>query len=115
MCSSDLIVYLEKGERKPSDRTVLKMADAIGIDRADLYLAANPELREFLKINDTNEVQFTDWPTGLRDLANDAALRARLNISDAEIETVSGLRMRGRVTTVEQFVTLILNLRWIFA
>lgn len=109
------IVYLEKGERKPSDRTVLKMADALGIDRADLYLAANPELRDFLKISDDNAVQLAELPSGLRDLSADAALRERLKITDAEIETVAGVRMRGRVTTAEQYVALILNMRWIFA
>lgn len=108
------IVYLEKGERKPSDRTVLKMADALGIDRADLYLAANPELRDFLKIGDDNAVQLAELPSGLRDLSADTALRERLKITDAEIETVAGVRMRGRVTTADQYVALILNMRWIF-
>ena len=108
------IVYLEKGERKPSDRTVLKMADALGIDRADLYLAANPELRDFLKIGDDNAVQLAELPSGLRDLSADTALRERLKITDAEIDTVAGIRMRDRVTTADQYVALILNMRWIF-
>lgn len=109
------IVYLEKGERKPSDRTVLKMADALGIDRADLYLAANPELRDFLKISDRNEVVLSDMPAGLAELAGDAELRTRLKITDDEIASVAGVHMRGRVTTASQYLTLILNMRWIFA
>ncbi len=109
------IVYLEKGERKPSDRTVLKMADALGIDRADLYLAANPELRDFLKINDANEVQLTELPPGLRDLSADVALRKSLNVTDDEIDAVATIRLRGRVTTAEQYLTLILTMRAVFA
>jgi len=109
------IVYLEKGERKPSDRTVLKMADALGIDRADLYLAANPELRDFLRISDRNEVVLTEMPAGLQALADDAELRSRLKITDEEITNVSGVHLRGRVTTASQYLTLILNMRWIFA
>lgn len=108
------IVYLEKGERKPSDRTVLRTADALGIDRADLYLAAKPELREFLRISDTNEVQLSEMPSGLKLLAEDTVLRERLGITDAEIEAVRALRMPGRVTTAAQFTALILNMRWIF-
>jgi transcriptional regulator with XRE-family HTH domain len=109
------IVYLEKGERRPSDRTVLRMADALGIDRGDLYLAANPDLREFLSINDGNEVQLAEMSGGLRALTDDQELRGRLAITDAEIETVSGLRLRGRVTTPAQYAALILSVRYIFA
>jgi transcriptional regulator with XRE-family HTH domain len=109
------IVYLEKGERRPSDRTVLRMADALGIDRGDLYLAANPELREFLSISDTNEVQLAAMPSGLQLLADDSVLREKLSITDAEIDAVQGVRMRGRVTTAAQYTALILNMRWIFA
>ena len=109
------IVYLEKGERKPSDRTVLKMADALGIDRAELYLAANPELRDFLPITERNEVLMNELPAGLRELAADTDLRQRLNVSDEEIETVAQFRLRGRVTRADQYLTLILNMRFIFA
>lgn len=109
------IVYLEKGERKPSDRTVLRMADALGLERGDLYLAANPELREFLTISDTNEVHLNEVPAGLKALTEDTVLRERLAISDDEIASVRGLHIRGRATTAAQYTALILNLRWIFA
>ncbi|MCK6574858.1 helix-turn-helix transcriptional regulator [Myxococcota bacterium] len=109
------IVYLEKGERKPSDRTVLRMADALGIDRGDLYLAANPDLREFLNISDGNEVQLAEMSGGLRALTEDRALCDRLAITPDEIDTVAGLRLRGRVTTPAQYAALILSVRYIFA
>ena len=109
------IVYLEKGERKPSDRTVLRMADALGLDRGDLYLAANPELRDFLTISDSNEVKLNEVPAGLKALAEDTLLRERLAITDEEIAAVQGLHIRGRATTPAQYLTLILNIRWIFA
>ena len=92
-----------------------RMADALGIDRADLYLAANPELRDFLKISDSNEVQLAELPSGLQALADDPVLREKLAITDAEIDAVQGIRMRGRVTTAAQYAALILNMRWIFA
>jgi transcriptional regulator with XRE-family HTH domain len=109
------IVYLEKGERKPSDRTVLRMADALGIDRGDLYLAANPDLRDFLTISDGNEVRLADKSSGLRALTDDRALRDRLSITDQEIDAVAGLRLPGRVTTPDQYAALILSVRYIFA
>ena len=83
--------------------------------RLDLYLAANPDLREFLIINDGNEVQLAEMSGGLRALTEDHELRGRLAITDAEIETVAGLRLRGRVTTPAQYAALILSVRYIFA
>lgn len=109
------IVYLEKGERKPSDRTVKKIAEALGMDKGDLYLAANPQVREFLVINDRNEVERDELPDGLRELVDDRALCERLAVTDDEVATAAGLRLRGRVTTAEQYLTLILLLRRLFA
>jgi transcriptional regulator with XRE-family HTH domain len=109
------IVYLEKGERKPSDRTVMKIARALELDKADLYLAANPHVREFLTINEENQIQRDDLPDGLRRLLDDGELCRRLEVSDDEIAGVSQLRLRGRVTTAEQYLTLILFLRRLFS
>lgn len=108
------IVYLEKGERKPSDRTVLKIARALDLDRGDLYLAANPQVREFLDVNDHNELVVDGLPDGLRRLVEDAELRQRFEVSDDEVASVARLRLPGRVTTSEQYLTLILLLRRLF-
>jgi transcriptional regulator with XRE-family HTH domain len=108
------IVYLEKGERKPSDRTVLKIARALELDRGDLYLAANPQVREFLDVNDENELVLDGMADGLRRLVEDADLCKRFEITEDEIASVARLRLRGRVTTAEQYLTLILLLRRLF-
>ncbi len=109
------IVYLEKGERKPSDKTVRKVADALGLNKADLYLAANPQVREFLKIDDRNQVVRDEVPDGLKKLTDDAARRRTLDVTDDEIESVARLRLNGRVTTPDQYLALILTLRYVFA
>jgi len=109
------IVYLEKGERKPSDRTVVKIADALDLNRGEIYLAANPQVRQFLNVDDGNTVVRDALPGGLRRLSADEELRARLDITDDEIAAVAGVRFNGRVTTAEQYLTLILVMRDIFA
>ncbi len=109
------IVYLEKGERKPSDKTVRKVADALGIDKSDLYLSANPQVREFLQVNEHNQVDREQMPDGLLELAADEELRGTMEITDEEIEMVGRVRLNGRVTTADQYMTLILTLRYVFA
>jgi transcriptional regulator with XRE-family HTH domain len=109
------IVYLEKGERKPSDKTVRKVSDALGLNKADLYLAANPQVREFLKIDDHNQVVRDEVPDGLLALSADTTRRHTLGVTDDEIDVVARLRLNGRVTSPDQYLALILTLRYVFA
>ncbi len=109
------IVYLEKGERKPSDKTVRKVADALGLDKGDLYLAANPQVREFLTIDDGNSIKRDKMPEGLRALLDDHDTCESLAINEDEVDAVRHLRLNGRVTTPDQYLTLILTLRYVFA
>lgn len=109
------IVYLEKGERKPSDKTVRKVADALGLNKSDLYLAANPQVREFLKIDESNKISRDEIPNGLKELADDATRRRTLGVTDDEIRAVAQLRLNGRVTSPDQYLALILTLRYVFA
>lgn len=109
------IVYLEKGERRPSDRTVRKVADALGLDRGEMYLAANPQIRDFLEVNDDNQVEKDELPDGLQDLLADTELCAQMGITDDEVDLVGHVRFAGRRTTKQQYLSLILNIRYIFA
>lgn len=109
------IVYLEKGERRPSDRTVRKVADALGLDRGEMYLAANPQIREFLEVNDDNQVDREELPDGLQALLEDVELSAQMGITDDEVALVQHVRFAGRSTTKQQYLSLILNIRYIFA
>jgi transcriptional regulator with XRE-family HTH domain len=109
------IVYLEKGERRPSDRTVRKVADALGLDPGEMYLAANPQIREFLEVNDNNEVVHDELPDGLQDLLEDIEMCEQMGITDDEIALVSNVRFAGRSTKKQQYLSLILNIRYIFA
>jgi transcriptional regulator with XRE-family HTH domain len=108
------IVYLEKGERRPSDRTLRRVAEALGLDKGDLYLAANPQVREFLDVDEDNRVNRTELPEGLKALAEDQSTRAALTITDDEIERVACFRFHGRATTAGQYASLILTMRYVF-
>ncbi len=109
------IVYLEKGERRPSDKTVRRVAEALELDKADLYLAANPQVREFLNLDSEKNWIRDNLPEGLQALAANSALRASAHITDDEIASVASMRFQGQVTRPEQYLALIMNLRFIFA
>lgn len=112
---ANYIVYLEKGERRPSDRTVRRVADALGLDPAEMYLAANPQIREFLDVDEAFRVQADELPEGLADLIDDVELCEAMGITDDEIALVSHVRFAGRATKKQQYLSLILNIRYIFA
>ncbi len=109
------IVYLEKGERRPSDKTVRKVADALGLDPGEMYLAANPQIREFLEVNDQGEVIHDELPDGLQALIEDIELCEQMGITDDEIALVSNVKFAGRSTKKQQYLSLIMNIRYIFA
>lgn len=113
-CQPNYIVYLEKGERRPSDRTIRNVAEATGLDKADLYLAANPQVREFLTLDEDRALVREQLPEGLDALAADGRVRSVHSITDEEIDLLSSLRMNGRATTAEQYLTLVLTMRYVF-
>ncbi|MCA9537853.1 MAG: helix-turn-helix transcriptional regulator [Myxococcales bacterium] len=109
------IVYLEKGERRPSDRTVRRMAEALQLDAGDLFLAANPQVREFLRLDQPPETRNAELPVGLQALIEDTETCVRMGVTEDEIALASQLRLSGRVTNARQYLALILAMRYIFS
>jgi transcriptional regulator with XRE-family HTH domain len=108
------IVYLEKGSRRPSDKTVSRLADALELDRSELYLAANPQIRDFLRFDEDRVVARDNLSVGLTALRDDTETRTRLEITDAEIAMCAGVHVNGHATDAEQYATFIQMARYIF-
>src|SRR5271155_6062281 len=47
--SIPFIGHLEANKRRPSEATVTKLADALGLDRGELFFLANPEAKALLQ------------------------------------------------------------------
>lgn len=109
------IVYLEKGERHPSDRTVRRVAEALGLDKGELFLSANPQVREFLQIDDDNVIRHEYLPSGLKALLEDDELCDQFEITGDEVALLAKVRFEGRATSAQQYLALLLNVRYIFA
>src|SRR5208282_3551352 len=47
--SIPFVGHLEANKRRPSDTTVTKLADVLGLERSELFFLANPEARALLQ------------------------------------------------------------------
>src|SRR5208282_1641640 len=47
--SIPFVGHLEAGKRRPSELTVSRLADALGLDRGELFFLANPEAKSLLQ------------------------------------------------------------------
>ncbi len=61
--STPYVGLLESNQRRPSDAIVSKLADALGLDRGDLFFLANPNARELLK-GDGQETPAAEYGVG---------------------------------------------------
>src|SRR5215467_6804513 len=47
--SMPFVGHLETGHRRPSEKTIGKLAKVLGLDQRELFLLANPGSRDFLR------------------------------------------------------------------
>jgi transcriptional regulator with XRE-family HTH domain len=83
---ANYIGYLERGMRHPSQKVVEKLSTALKLDPQDLYLLANPKVRNLL-----GSSKGGGGTSGLQQLLKDAAAQRQANISNAERDALSQL------------------------
>lgn len=82
---ANYIGYLERGMRHPSQKVVEKLSTALKLDPQDLYLLANPKVRNLLGSSKGGS------PSGLQQLLKDSAAQKTAGISAAERSALSQL------------------------
>ena len=109
------IGYLERDKRHASPRITGLLADHLGLNRSYLFLASNPEIKEFLSINeDTYELAEPVLPQSLLEFKGDEALQSAHGITDAELEMVEKLAFLGEPRDKMDYVLLVQMIRRIF-
>lgn len=99
------IGYLERGKRHASPRIAGALAQHLGLNRAYLFLASNPHIKEFLNINeDTYEVSEQPLPQSLLDLEQDAALRQTHGIGDEEMALLKRCSFLGEARDKQDWI-----------
>ena len=86
------IGHLEAEKRHPSEKVVVKLANALELDGRELFLLANPGAKALI-----SEQPKPSGRSAWNDFARDDKARKVHNISDEEMETLSRVAKMGEV------------------
>ncbi len=104
-CRPHYIGYVEAGSRRPSERVLEKLADALDLDRAELLLLAYPTLRAALP-----GAPATDNSAWERFKAN-TRLHTRHGITRQELRALEAVALLGTVRTQRDFLFILQTIR----
>lgn len=82
---ANYIGYLERGMRHPSQKVVEKLSTALKLDPQDLYLLANPKVRNLLGSSKGGST------SGLQQFLKDTAAQKQAGISNSERNALAQL------------------------
>jgi transcriptional regulator with XRE-family HTH domain len=102
--STPYIGHLESGKRHPSQKVVVKLADVLGIDRAELFLLANPQAEAI--VGPRNLTNFA-WD----EFQKDENIRRTLRITRSELKTLARVSAMGEVRSPRDFVFILGTIR----
>jgi transcriptional regulator with XRE-family HTH domain len=103
--STAYVGHLESGNRHPSDNTVARIANVLGLDGRELYFLANPGAREVLDRAQPNAA--SSWES----FRKDTQLRGLHNITPEEMELLSRVALLGDVQSLHSFIYILKTIR----
>jgi len=98
--------HLESGKRHPSETVVVRLADALGVDRPELFLLANPRAEAIIAPRAQPAAQ-SAW----EEFRKDKRLHRIYNISAAEMALLSQIEMLGRVRSARDYMFILNTIR----
>jgi transcriptional regulator with XRE-family HTH domain len=96
------IGHLESGKRHPSDETLTRLAEVLGLDRRDLFFLANPRTHALLNPESKSTTDST-WD----DFRKNEQLRRVHNIASDEMEMLSRVALVGDVPSARDFIYIL--------
>jgi transcriptional regulator with XRE-family HTH domain len=100
------IGHLETGKRHPSEKIVTRLAEVLGLDARELFFLANPGTKRLISRN--HESNGTSaWNAFCRD----ETFRKIHNISEQEMQALSGVAPLGEVRTPRDFLFILNTIR----
>ncbi len=103
--STPYIGHLETGKRHPSEEVVERLADALGFDRKDLFLLANPKAKAIMAMPDTTPA--SAW----EEFRRNAQLQSSMHVTGEEMEMLSRVALMGQVREPRDFVYILNTVR----
>jgi transcriptional regulator with XRE-family HTH domain len=100
------IGHLETGKRHPSEKLVTKLAEVLGLDLRELFFLANPGTKRLISRN-----QESNAASAWNAFSQDETFRKIHNITDLEMQALSGVALLGEVRTSRDFLFILNTIR----
>lgn len=104
-CRANYIGYLESDVRHPSQKLLLKLARVLDLDAQELFLLANPQMREV--VAPKAEVDVSTWDK----FKANKRLHTRHGVTKAEIAALENLAALGPVRSERDFLFILQTIR----
>jgi transcriptional regulator with XRE-family HTH domain len=104
--STPYIGHLESGKRHPSDETLTRLAEVLGLDRRELFFLANPRAHALLSPESKSTTDST-W----NDFRRNEQLRRVHHIASDEMEMLSRVALVGNVPSARDFIYILNTVR----
>jgi transcriptional regulator with XRE-family HTH domain len=100
--STPYVGHLEANKRHPSDKVLSRLAEALGLDRRELFFLANPRAAELLKTDQTDNKKPT-W----EEFCKDERVRRAHNITSSEMGLLSRIALMGEICSTRDFIYIL--------
>jgi len=105
--STPYVGLLESDQRHPSDAIVSKLADALGLDRSELFFLANPDTRELLKTESQSAKVASAW----EQFQADGKLQRLHNVTPDEMGMLQRVALMGEIGSARDFIYILNTVR----
>lgn len=99
------IGHLEANKRRPSEVIVTRLAEALGLDRSELFFLAYPAAKQLLQPGAPQAG--SAW----EQFKNDQRLQRAHGVNPQELEMLSQVALMGEVRSVRDFVYILATVR----
>ncbi len=106
--STPYVGLLESDQRHPSDAIVSKLADALGLERSELFFLANPDTRELLK---TETQAGAKAASAWEQFRADQKLHRLHNVTSDEMGMLQRVALMGEIGSARDFVYILNTVR----
>ncbi len=104
-CRPNYIGYLESGARRPSPALLLRLAKALDLDAQELFLIANPQVRQVVAPD--RDVDRSAWDR----FKGNRRLHTRHGITRGELSALEKVALLGPVQSQRDFLFILQTIR----
>ena len=103
--STPYVGHLESNKRHPSDKTIARLAEVLGLDRRELFFLANP--RALVLLSPETKSTTSTWD----DFRKNDHLRRVHNIASDEMKMLSQVSLLGGEPSAHDFIYILNTVR----